>query len=255
MQTLSSLFIAPTNVGRKKEGNKENNSEPSRNRRSKEGILLLTILLVIVSFRSSASADFFSPAPPSSNVVNQTSLSVSLTSPATTVYINVTKYDPQQMVKNITLWFNEPITYVSLVIDMLKEKPLIVGEPSTIPVIRYYDIRFLTDLTDKITNITIDFSVERNVLENMSLAGRDILHYQYDGSRFERCQLFEVGEDKTSLFFETETNVSLCFAIAGSKVPVPMWVFILSIIVIAFTALSGMLVYKKRRSKHLQNSV
>ena len=232
----------------------ESSQKLSRKRYNKAGTVL-ALLLVLASFCRSAGADYFSPAPPLSNIFNQTSVSVALTTPATTVYINVTEYDAQQIVKNITVDFSEPITYVGLVIDVLKDKPLIVNAPNTVPVIQYYDIRFLTGLGDKITNVTIVFSVERATLENENVAEGDLLHYQYDGSKFDSCRLLKVDEDENFLFFETETKMVSCFAITGSAVSRSWWHFPVAIAVTTLLAIVGIYVYRRDRLNRQRNPV
>lgn len=249
MSTRSSLFTMYSHIG----SLNESSSKPSRRRCVAETVL--TVLLVLVSFCASAKADYLSPAPPSSNIVSQTSVSVALTTPAIMVHINVTEFDAQQMVKNITINFTEPIAYVGLIIDVLKDKPLIVNAPNTGPVIQYYDIRFLTGLGDKITNVTIVFSIERGTLENESVAEGDLLHYQYNGSKFDSCRLLKVDEDESFLFFEAETKMSSCFAITGSAVYRPWWYFPLAILVIALSAIVGIYVYRRYRLNRVRNPV
>jgi PGF-pre-PGF domain-containing protein len=229
---------------------RKNSAEKPRCRCSKTGIVL-ALLIISLSFFGYTKADYFSPAPPAKNLINQTFVSVALTTPATTVYINVTEYDAQQMVKNITIDFSEPITYVGLVIDVLKDKPLIINAPKTIPIIQYYDIRYLTELEDNITNVTIAFAIERATLQNMSIEENTLLHYQYNGSEFDPCLTRKIGENKTHLFIETETKVSPCFVITGSTIPAPLWSYILPIVAATFLAIVGVYVIRRYRLNHL----
>lgn len=225
------------------------NDEKSRSRCRKIGIVLAS-LLISLSFFGYTKADYFSPAPPADNLLNQTFVTVSLTNPATTVYINVTEYDVQQMVKNITIDFSEPITYVGLVIDVLKDKPLILNAPKTAPIIQYYDIRYLTGLENKITNVTVSFALEKAILQNMSIEENALLHYQYNESRFDPCLIRKIGENKTYLFFETVTIVSPCFAIAGAAEPTPWWSFLMPIAVAILLTIVGIYVIRRYRLNH-----
>jgi PGF-pre-PGF domain-containing protein len=214
----------------------KNSDEDTRSRYDRAGIVL-ALLLLSLSLFGYTKADYFSPAPPRDNIFNQTFVSVALTTPASTVYINVTEYDTKQMVKNITINFREPIIYVGLVIDILKDKPLMVNAPKTIPILQYYDIRYLTGLEDKITNVTIALALERATLQNMSIEENALHHYQYDGSKFNPCSLQKVGENKTYLFFETETIASPCFVIAGATVPTSWWSFLVPIAAASLVAI------------------
>jgi PGF-pre-PGF domain-containing protein len=209
-----------------------------------------------VFFCGPANADYFPPALPASNIANQTLVSTALPAPSTTVYVNVTEYDPQQMVKNITVDFREPISYVSLFVDLLKDKPLIVHAPKTAPIIQYFDIRFLTELADKISGVTVVLAVERALLQNMSVQEDSLLLYQYNGIQFsEVCPIENVAENKTYLLFSTEMTAYSLFVITGSTVPSPWWSSVLPIVGVPFLAIVGILVYRRYKQKRPQSRV
>ncbi len=249
----SSLFTIFFHTGKLNE--EKVSSRKSQRRSHNKAATFLVFLLVLVSFCGSAGADSFSPAPPSSNIVNQTYVSVALTTPATKVHVNVTEYDAQQMVKNITLDFSEPTKYIGLVIDVLKDKPLVVNAPKTGPIIQYYDIRYLTVLEDKITKVTMVFAVEKATLQNMSVEEDSLLFYQYNGNEFVVCPIQKVAENKTYLFFKTETTAYPLFAITGATVPASWWSSLLPIAVITLLAMIGIYVYKRHRQNRPPNPV
>jgi PGF-pre-PGF domain-containing protein len=211
--------------------------------------IVLAIFLVSLSFCGIANADYFPPALPASNIVSQTFVSTALTTPTTTVYINVTEYDAQQMVNNITMDFREPISYVSLVVDILRDKPLIVNAPKTAPIIQYYDIRYLTELADKIRNVTVAFAVEKAILQNMSVREDSLLLYQYNGSKFVACPIQKVAENETYVFFKTQTTVYPLFAITGSTVPSPWWSSLLPVAAIPLLAIIAVYFYRRYKLK------
>lgn len=254
MHTTSSLSVRRLLRGKPKADTGINENKRLRVRCSRVNAVL-TIFLISLFFCGIANADYFSPALPESNIASQTFVSTALTTPATTIYINVTEYDAQQMVENITIGFREPVSYVSLVIDLLREKPLIVNAPATGPIIQYYNIRYLTELVDKIANITIVFAVEKATLQNMSVEEDSLLLYQYNGSKFEVCPIKKVAENMTYLFFETETTTYPLFVIAGATVPTPWWYSLLQIAAIALLAAVGIYVYRKYRRNRLRNPV
>ena len=217
--------------------------------------IVLAIFLISLSFLGTANADYFSPALPASNIANQTFVSTALTTPATSLYINVTEHDAQQMVKNITVNFREPISYVSLIIDLLKDKPLIVNEPKTGPIIQYFDIRFLMEVVDKITNVTVVFGVEKSALQNMSVQEESLLLYQYNDNKFVVCPIQKVAENKTYLFLKTEAAALPLFAITGSTVPSPWGSPLLPIAAVPLLAIMGIFVYRRYKPKRPSNRV
>ncbi len=210
----------------------------------------------MLSFCRHANADYFPPALPASNIVNQTLVSAAFPTPLTAVYVNVTEYDPQQMVKNITVDFQEPISYFSLYIDLLKDKPLIVNAPKTAPIIQYFDIRYLTELADKISNVTVVLAVERAALQNVSVKENSLLLYQYNGSQFSEVRPIKNSiENETYLLFSTETTAYSLFVITGSTVPSPWWTSVLPIASLPFLAIVVIFVYKRRKPKRTPNRV
>jgi PGF-pre-PGF domain-containing protein len=225
-----------------------------RKSRIRYGIASIFLAIFLISlFCGTANSDYFPPALPESNITSQTFVSVALTIPAAKVCINVTEYDAQQMVKNITMSFREPISYVSLVIDLLKDKPLIVNATKTAPIIQYYDIRYQTELADKISNVTVVFAVEKAALQNMSIREDSLLLYQYNGNEFVVCPIQKVAEDKTALFFSAETTVYPLFVITGSTVPSPWWYTLLIIAPLPILAIVGIYLYKRHKLKHPPN--
>ena len=252
---LKSFSLFKFSSYRRKLGEKIRTSrKPWRNTRIR-ACTILAVFSILLSLCGAAGADYFPPAPPPSNIVKETWVSASFAIPASAVSINITEYDVQQMVKNITIEFREPVTYISFVIDVLKDKPFVANALSTVPVIQYYSIRFMTELADKITNVTIVFTVKKAALQIRNIEEGTILHYQYDGSKFEMCPTKKVGEDETFLYFKTETKVSLCFAVAGAAVINPWWFAIGIIAAISLFTVIGIRVYRKRKLTYLQNLV
>jgi PGF-pre-PGF domain-containing protein len=248
MHAKSNLPSKCSSRGKLNGNARTNIKKQSRKRYGNAGIVL-AVFLIALFFCGTANADYFPPALPASNIVSQTFVSSALTTPATTVYINVTEYDAQQMVKNITIDFREPVSYVSLVIDVLRDKPLIVNAPKTAPIIQYYDIRYLTELADKIRNVTVAFAVEKATLQNMSVQEDSLLLYQYNGSKFVVCPIQKVAENETFVFFRTETTVYPLFAITGSTVPSPWWSLLLPVAAIPLLAIIGVYFYRRYKLK------
>jgi hypothetical protein len=85
--------------------------------------IVFTVFSLLLSFCGLVGADYVMLPPPQDIVVTETNISVSLTTPASTFFINVTEYDARQIVKNITVEFREPVTYFGFAIDLLNDRP------------------------------------------------------------------------------------------------------------------------------------
>ena len=207
---------------------------------------------ILASIGGSVRADYFPAAPPPGNVAKETVISLSQTTPSNTVYIDVTEYDTQQVVRSITIKFLEPVTYISFFIDILKDKPFVANAVNTIP-IQYYSIRFDSELADKITDITIVFAVEKAVCLNKNVEERTLSQYQYVDSKFEMCPTEKIGEDDTFLYYQTETKTSPYFAIAGPTAFTISWSALVILVVIALA--TGSYIYRRRKATHSKNPV
>lgn len=254
MQSYSDLIAIYAYWRRIERGTKKKNDMYSLNRCNRVG-LFLALLIVSLAFYPTASADYFSAAPPRDNIASQTFVSAASTTPVTSFRVNVSEYDPCQMIKSITLDFTEPVAYVGFVIDLLREKPLIVNAPNTEPIVQYYDIRYLTGLADKIANVTIIFAIERAKLQNMTIAEDTLVHYQYNGTKFNECPLRKVEQDKNFVFFETETSTSSYFAITGGTSPNSWWSLLVLIAAMTLLTIIGAYLFRRFRINHPRNSV
>lgn len=253
--TPSGSSIFKDSLGRKR--NIKNKTINKRLMKTTRTTLFTVFILfaILPSFCGFTYADYYPPAPPPSNVARETWVSVASTEPASKIHINITEYDVQHMVKNITIELRETASYLSLVIYILKDKPFVVNAPDNIQVIQYYAIRFAADLAEKITNVTIFFAIEKAAIQNQKVKAETILHYQYEGNKFESCPTQRVAEDDVFLYFKTETKESPYFAIAGSLASPPWWLTPLIITIIVLFTLIGIHVYKRYEYPHLRTSM
>ncbi len=212
---------------------------------------MLTVFSLLLSFCGSVGADYVMPAPPQKIVITETHISTPLTIPANTVFINVTEYDAMQIVKNITVEFSEPVTYVGFALDVLSGDPSYVGtwRNKTLPysnetILQYYLVRFLTDYADKITNVTIVFAVEKAAAQE-----RDeeitLTLYRYDGRKMEECPTEKFEEDDAFLYFKTTTGGSAYVAITRVLMPTPWWLVVVIIAMIALMVVIGIYGYRR----------
>ncbi len=223
--------------------------------------IILTVFSLLLSFCGSVDADYIMPTPPEKMVVTETIISVSLTSPARTVFINVTEYDAWQIVKNVTVEFREPVTYVGFALEVLSDIPNyedLPGNKTVIQqynetVIQYYTIRLLTESTDEITNVEMVFAVEKAA----SQEGNEVtlVLYQYDGRNMEECQAEKFEEDDASSYFKTTTERSSYIAITRVLPPTPWWYIVAIIAMIALTVVIGIYVYRGFRLANLREMV
>ena len=205
---------------------------------------------LLLSVCGSVSADYVMPAPPQEMVVTKTSISVSLTTPTCTVFINVTEYDDCSIVKNVTVEFREPVTYVGFALEVLSDIPNYEDLPGNKTVfqqynetvLQYYTIRFLTEPADEITNVEMVFAVEKTARQERE--EETLVLYQYDGMNMEESQVEKFEEDDVSLYFKTTTERSSYIAIARILPPTPWWYFVAIVAVIALAAVMGIYVYR-----------
>ncbi len=205
----------------------------------KESVRLLfckicSILLVIALslwLCGLANADQFLPELPRGLAVKETYVCMSLAAPANTIFIDVAEYDSEQIIENITAEFQEPITYVSLVIDALGGRPPYEGLPSNETVLQYYMIRFNVSLANKIRNITVDFALEKPTGE-IDAIGTKLLFFEVVGRRTEQCPIEKIGEDGSFSYYKTETDGLSYVAVTQTLIPTSWWL-IMSIILIA----------------------
>jgi PGF-pre-PGF domain-containing protein len=208
------------------------------------------MLSLLLSLCGPVGAEFFLPALPQNIVIEETCISVSLTTPANTVFINVTEYDAQQIVKNITVEFREPVAYVSFTLDVLSDKPPYEGIPSNETVLQYYTIRFSTALADKITSVTMVFAVEKAVAQERDGEVTLVL-YQYDGGKIEECLTEKVEEDDTFLYFKTETEGASYVAVTQVLMPAPWWLAVVIIATIVLATVIGIYAYRRGKLANL----
>jgi len=201
--------------------------------------------------------------PPQEIVVTETEIFVSFTSPERSVFINVTNYDPKQILKNITVEFREPVTHVGFALDILNDRPTYAGMPrnetvreySNDTVLQYSLIRFLTAQVDKITNVTMVFALEKAAArerdEKVTLS-----LYRYNGREMQEVPLENLEEDEARLYFNTTAEGSAYVAITRVLTPTTLWWPVLVITVMAMLmAAIGIFIYRRFKSANLRKMV
>jgi PGF-pre-PGF domain-containing protein len=243
---------------RKQSKNLEVYSRKPRRIAYTRAFLILTVFSLLLSFCGSVGADYVMHAPPDKMVVTETNISVSLTTPSRTVFINVADYNACQIVKNVTVEFREPVTYVGFALEVLSDIPNYEDLPGNKTVfqqynetvLQYYTIRLLTASADEITNVEMVFAVEKDTPQEKDEV--TLVLYQYDGRNMEECQAEKFEEDDDSSYFKTTTERSSYIAITRVLPPTPWWYFVAIIAMIALTAVIGIYVYRRFKLANLR---
>jgi PGF-pre-PGF domain-containing protein len=192
--------------------------------------VFFTVISLLLSSCASVGADYVMPTPPQEIVITETHISVSLTTPTNTVFINVTEYDTEQIVKNITVEFREPVTYIGFTIEVLSDNPNYEDLPRNETsfqrynetILQYYTLRFLTQAADKITNVTMSFAIDKDAAPKKG-EGVTLVLYRYDGRKMEECPAEKFEEDNAFSYFNTTTTGSAFIAITRVVPPEPWW--------------------------------
>jgi PGF-pre-PGF domain-containing protein len=214
--------------------------------------VILTVFSLLLSLCGLAGADYVMFPPPQEIIITETEISVSLTTPARAVFIDVTEYDSCQIVKNLTVEFREPVTHVGFAIEILNDRPTYAGMPSNETVHQYSNetvrqyalIRFLTAQTDEITNVTMVFAVEKAAVQE-----RDeeitLTLYQYNGIKLEKVPAEKFEEDDSFLYFNTTATGSAYVAVTRVLTPTLWWPVVVIIAIAVVMLVIGIFVYRR----------
>ena len=239
------LFKSPSRKRKVDEKLEKDSRKTCRGMRTRTCIIFVVFAL-LSSLCGPVGAYYFPPVPSKHIIVDETSISVALTSPASTVFIDVTKYDAKQIVKNITIEFYEPTTFVSFTLKVLSKRPSYVGPLDNSTDLRYYAITFSTGVIDEIANVKMDFAIKKDAAQKTSVSGETLVLYRFDGEKMQECPTEKVAEDDSFLYFKTNTEgSSYVVAFGGLSSP---W-FAVAIIVAAVALVAVTVIYGYRRSK------
>lgn len=213
-------------------------------------IAFMLLQAIFMSVITPASAQYFPPAPPEPIVMRETPILVSYTEPQKTITINVTQFDPEQVVKKITLTFKEPVLTVSLTIYHLKEKPPEVPEPPDTPIL-YFTIRAHEALLRNVERAVITFIVEREVVEEKGVDEKTMALNRFFEDEWEKLPTTKIAEDERFLYFEAESLGLSHFAVTGIPIPPPLpwWIVAIVVVVGVMVVAMGVYLYRKRRAR------
>jgi len=188
----------------------------SLNRMHNRYFIAVSLFLILVSFPFvSVNAYNFPPDPPPYLVNQNIHIVISATSPTKVVVINVTKYSPQQFLKNITIEFSEPITFTGFLISLLSNKPPNLCAPSSTQVLQYYYIRTYVEMDDKIRNVTMIFTIDKSTVRKRDIKEDDLTVYRSHGQEFKKCHVEKILKDDL-IYLNVKTEGLGYFAVAGA---------------------------------------
>lgn len=212
-------------------------------------IIAFILLLGIFATIASVSAQYFPPVPPEPIIVRETSISASYIEPRKTIILNVTQFEPQQVVKKVTLTFKQPVLNVSLTIYHLKEKSLEVSEPPDVSLL-YFTIRAHKDLLENVEKAVITFSVEKRIVEEKRVDEKTIVLNRFFEGKWEKLPTRKVAEDGQFLYFEAEAPGLSHFAATGSAIPpFPWWIILIIVIAVVVGVAVWILMKRMKRGK------
>ncbi|MEM3378483.1 MAG: PGF-pre-PGF domain-containing protein [Candidatus Bathyarchaeia archaeon] len=207
-------------------------------------VIVLSVLLVLCE---TASADTFFPQLYQHTIIEETVASEASTTPSNVFFIDFTKYAAQPFVRNMTVELNEPVAYFSCALNVVSEKPFYANIPDD-DVSRYYTIRFLSETTSKIANVTLFYAIEKDAVYEKAEEATLTL-YRYDRSEIYECPIEKIAEDDDFLYFKTTTEGYSFIAFARATATGEPWRPTTAVIaIVMLMTLTAVIVYKRLRT-------
>jgi PGF-pre-PGF domain-containing protein len=233
----------------------EQDREKQRRITATRTFVIFAVFALLLSLCAPVGADSFPPTPSKHIIVDETCISVSLTTPASTVFINVTEYDAKQMLKNVTAEFCEPVSYVSFTWKVLSKRPSYLDTLDNSTVLKYYAITFSTGAVGQLGNVKMDFAIEKDAEPKRNGDEENLILYRYNGEKMEECTKEKVEEDNEFVYFRTETEgASSYIVVTGGITSSPWWFAVVIIAVAALITLIGIYGYKKFKLTNLRKT-
>jgi len=221
----------------------------------KFGIITVTILAVLLVFASATNttlAQYSPPTPPTAIIIRETPITVSYTEPQRSITIDITQFDPEQVVKKITLTLKEPAPTASFTIYLLAERPQEVPEPKGEVALLYFTIRAHEALLENIDSAKITFAIEKTLVRERGVDEKTIkLDGLFEGA-LQELPTKKVDEDERFLFFEAESPGLSHFPVTYVVTPflryiTPFlwWIGVIIVVVVAAIIVAEMYLRKK----------
>jgi len=217
---------------------------------------ILALMMLLAS--TTVTAQYSPPVPPTPIIVRETSITISYAEPQKTVVINVTKFDPEQVVRSLTISFIVPVREVTLVIYLLAEKPPEVPEPPNAPLL-YFTIRAHTELLENVERVKIAFVIEKTIVMEKGVNIETITLHRFFEEVWQQLPTKKVYEDEVFLHFEADSPGLSHFVATGAIQPFPWWIVVIAVIaaipVIVFIYIRIRRIRVKRITRHYGNGI
>lgn len=227
-------------------------AKSNRKIRYKVGVIvIITMLLTLTSAPSAAVVQYLPPVPPEPIIIRETPITVFYVEPQRVVTINVTQFDPLQVVRELQITFIEPVLTVILTIYHLEQRPPEVPEPKDVALL-YFTIRAHKALLEIVEKANITFVVERAVVEEKGVDVETIVLNGFFEGVWQSLPTEKIAEDEVFLYFEAESPGLSHFVATGVAVPPPFPWWIIAIIVIVMVVVAAAIViclYRRRIAK------
>jgi len=210
------------------------------------------MLLVFASAMKTSLAQYPPPMPPAPIIVRETPITVSYTEPQHAITIDITQFDPEQVVKRITLTLKEPALTASFTIYLLAERPQEVPDPKDKVPLLYFTIRAHEALLENVDSAKITFAIEKAFVRERGVDEKTItLDWLFEGA-WQELPTKKVDEDEKFLYFEAESPGLSHFPVTYTVTPflsyvTPFLWWIGVIIVVVVAAIIMAEIYPRRR--------
>ena len=159
-------------------------------------------------------AQYFPNVPSTPNIVRETPIIVSYTQPQKIITIDITQFDPNQVVKKITITLKEAELSASLKIDLLRDRPPDIPEPEGSALL-YFTSRAPEEICEKTEKAEIIFVIKKSVIEERRVKIETITLNRFSKGTWRELPTRMVDEDEKFLYFEAEGSGMFHFAATG----------------------------------------
>jgi len=216
-----------------------------------KSVVVLAVLLAFASVTNTALAQYFPPVLVWSHRDRETSITVYYAEPQRVITIDVSQFEPEQVVRKITLTLKEPVLTASFTIYLLAERPPEVPEPKETALL-YFTIRADVILLENVESAVITFAVEKTVVEEKGVNVETIILNRFFEGVWEEMPTKKVDEDEKFLYYEAESPGLSYFGVT-EVVPFPkvQLILVIEIIVVAVVVVGIYPIYLYRRRIYL----
>lgn len=177
-------------------------------------VLVLALLALCGVFIPPARAQYFPVVPPSSIMTRQTPVTVSYAQPQKNLVIDISKFDPNQVLISMAVNLTEPVSSASFTVYGLSQKPPEVPDPKESS-IEYFTVRVDEALLEKAVNVIMRFTVSKVSIQENNVGIETISLNRFYEGQWQQLPTRLVQEGNTTILFEAESQGLSHFAVTG----------------------------------------